>query len=529
MKKLVKILSVFVILTLAVFAAACASGTTVREKPVPTAAQVVEAREQTVAQTEQGYNFTLDFSGNFNVLGFGASLGGKYDAKYRYNKESGDLKFMRSTSGELLFDSTAYVYSSDSSRIKVVVDENGKAKRASVVRNEGDLGMINLPIEALVDSLSAAEYTNIKRVNYKGYEYSANLNIKSNNVLLNAVLGKIGSLGTKIFIKGARIDNPVNGLIFYFNLSDGMDKLDDFMLEMNVDIPIKAVKVNLNVKYAQKASSAPISIPSTAGIITSQADMAAEIAAVNAAAQATKNDPAYSLDLLAKNELDPSWKKLAIVDSYTARMYKNTEGSNVWFDHSYMFKSHTEEEGKETFKYTLGNLQDGTVHLVSYKGSNSEKQVSGVTADTQYDYMTSPFLQEATDFDCVRKTVSGSTVTYNLYLTAAGAREVQNRILAMINSNVADGVTEVNNYFNADNTVKSAEIEIIVQNGKLIKSDCKTEIVYHPLGGDYTDYNVNLKNVLTLKVNDKLSEAQKYTAPKKALAALHIGDLKYLL
>ena len=152
-----------------------------------------------------------------------------------------------------------------------------------------------------------------------------------------------------------------------------------------------------------------------------------------------------------------------------------------------------------------------------------------MTADTQYDYMTSPFLQEATDFDCVRKTVSGSTVTYNLYLTAAGAREVQNRILAMINSNVADGVTEVNNYFNADNTVKSAEIEIIVQNGKLIKSDCKTEIVYHPLGGDYTDYNVNLKNVLTLKVNDKLSEAQKYTAPKKALAALHIGDLKYLL
>ena len=61
---------------------------------------------------------------------------------------------------------------------------------------------------------------------------------------------------------------------------------------------------------------------------------------------------------------------LATVDKYTGRLYKNTIEENVWFNHSYVYKAHHEEDGAETYKYTVGNIQDGSVHLVSRKGKN---------------------------------------------------------------------------------------------------------------------------------------------------------------
>ena len=40
-------------------------------KPVPTASQIVSARNSSAAETVQGYDFTLDFSGDFGILEIG--------------------------------------------------------------------------------------------------------------------------------------------------------------------------------------------------------------------------------------------------------------------------------------------------------------------------------------------------------------------------------------------------------------------------------------------------------------------------
>ena len=46
------------------------------EKPLPTAKEIVAARKNAVDETIQGYDFTLNFTGDFNILGLGKSLNG---------------------------------------------------------------------------------------------------------------------------------------------------------------------------------------------------------------------------------------------------------------------------------------------------------------------------------------------------------------------------------------------------------------------------------------------------------------------
>ena len=487
-------------------------------KPVPTASQIVSARNSSAAETVQGYDFTLDFSGDFGILGIGTSLGGKYDGSYRYNGDTDEVSFKRKTSGALLYDSTCYVMSSGDNRIKATMDGNAVKKLSVEIPEEQNITMVNLPFVAFVDSIQESNIGYITVKSNSAYAYSCRLSMGKSNPVFSVLSKVFEKLGTGVSFKG--IDMATDMSTFDFNIVDG--KLDDFHMNFKMDIGVKAAKVALNVDYIQKKNNVPITLPNftDSGFIFTERDVQTEINAINTAISDLKDDPVYSLDLTAKNEFDPGWNKTAIVDSYNARMYKKTESNTDWFNHSYYYKAHSETAGKETYKYTLGNV-NGTdeenqgTWLISRKGSNMQTRVENVSADTQFDFLTDVIKQNASEIDCIKKKVVGTTTRYSLFIGNAATKSLQKKIIDMINTNPYDEVIAVDNYFNSDNIIKDASIEIVIENNKIASVVCDTELCYTPLGGDYTEYNITLNNVIELNVNKHFDKAQKNAPPTK--------------
>lgn len=232
----------------------------------------------------------------------------------------------------------------------------------------------------------------------------------------------------------------------------------------------------------------------------------------------------------AKNEFDPGWNKLAITDKYVARMYKNTMDSIVAFNHSYEYKSHTEKDGAETFKFTIGNVQDGTIYKISRKGKN---EVSPFNTDVnkQFDYLTDIIKCNTEEIDCIRKNVvENGESEYYVYLNLNKAKALQDKILQIINSNDAEGVTKVENYFNDDeNKIDEVVLKINVKNNKLTKASCDIKTKYIPIAGEYTDRRITLENNVSIIIDKEIDDAKKYKAPDKPDGTIGIGGLKYIL
>ncbi|MDE6676660.1 MAG: hypothetical protein K2K12_02985 [Clostridia bacterium] len=95
----------------------------------------------------------------------------------------------------------------------------------------------------------------------------------------------------------------------------------------------------------------------------------------------------------------------------------------------------------------------------------------------------------------------------------------------MINTNPydPDDVIPVNNYFNTENVIKDALIEIVLTSGKITSIKCDTELCYTPTGGEYTEYNITLNNTIELLVNKNLKKAQDYKVPDKVKGTLSWG------
>ncbi|MBD5132753.1 MAG: hypothetical protein HDT28_09265 [Clostridiales bacterium] len=489
------------------------------ETYVPTAADIVAARKSAVDEKVQGYDFDLTITGDFQVLGLGTALNGKYDGKYRYDGNNDEVAFKRTTSGALLADSTCYVFTSGDNRIKATMDgkDSKVVKKLSIEAVEDqDITMVNLPVVKIVDSANESSISDITTLKNSAYAYSCKLKAGNNNIAYTALNKVFEKLGTGVSFKGITLAEDTS--TFDFNIKDG--KLNDFKLGMKLQIDVKAVKVVVSVDYTQRGNSTEISLPDTANIAYKAADIQAEVSKINAAVADIKDDPVYSLDLTAENEFDPGWNKLAIVDSYTARMYKKTEDGVDWFNHSYYYKAHSETAGKETYKYTLGNVNGEDADnqgswLISRKSKNTQTRADGVTAATQFDFLTSVVKQTASEIDCIKKQVTGTTVTYSVYLGKAATKTVQEKIVAMINTNSYEDVIEVENYFNTENVIKDASLVVVVTDGKISSIVCDTELCYNPTGGEYTEYNITLNNKIDLQVNKNLDKANKYEIPDK--------------
>ena len=484
------------------------------EEKLPTKYEVVAARKKAAEENEQGYDFTLNLTGVVSALGYSQAVEANYEGAYRYNRENDELSFRRTTSGLLLYDSTEYVYSANDQRIKVVMNENNVVKKVEIIPTvEMDLTLVNKPVVELVDALKEENLLEIQESSLNGYDYETKMTLSSSNALLQKLYGTIGGLGTNISLKGVTFDNPLGGISLYFNLEDGY--LADFKIATEVNVPIGATNTVLTLTYEQKQSSKAISIPATSGLIVDRTAVGEELAKINTAVTNLKNASSYSLDLEAENEFDPAWNKLATVDSYVSRLYKNTTDGNVNFNHSYKYKTHHEEDGAEAYEYAIGNMQNGDVYLASYKGSNVYTKLEDVSVDTQFDYVVAPVLQKAENIDCIKLNKEGEVETYTLYLNKQGATSLQDIIVDLINSNDAEGVVDVNNYLNSDYLMKEAEIVVTLENGVLKSVECLTEFKYAPTGGEFTEYNVTLTNKLSFFINKNLKKAEKYEAPSK--------------
>lgn len=506
-----------------------------QEEVLPTKSEIVTARQNAINESVHNYEYTLSLRGDFSIMGLGAGLSGKYDGFYHYDKDTDDLRFKRTTSGALLFDSTEYMFTSGDSRIKMKMDGN-EIKKVSIETPENqDITMINLPVVAIVDALKESNISNIKALNNSKYSYSCAIQLDTSNIVSKTLNKVFEKLGTGVSFDGITLVADASSLSF--NLKNS--KLTDFALSFQMLVIVENKGVLVTVEYEQKATTKNIVIPNISNqFLFNSKDIEREINTINSTFATLKNDSTYSLDFSASNKFDPGWNKLSINDSYTARIFKNTVDDVAWFNHSYCFKSHSENDGKETYKYTLGNINgkdsdnQGT-WLISRKSSNTQTKVDNVTADTQFDFLTAVFKLNASEIDCIKKVTENGETRYCIYIGNKGAKTVQEKILGIIITNEYDDVISVNNYFNDNNIIKDAEIEIVVKDGKITKATCDTKLRYTPTGGDYDEYNITLTNSVSLLVNENLKKAQEYVAPTKVKGTLgiekNLNDSEYYI
>ena len=500
----------------------------------PTATQVVAARANAVSQDIQGFDYRYRLAGELAVLGFSGGVEGVYNGNYRENKNTGDTVFKRTTSGALLFDSEIYSYRKGNTFIKMKMDDDGSVKKIyTETIDEQDTFFIHKPIEILVNSIEASEISNIAiSSEIPGYKYKALVKFNSNKPAVNGVLSAVSKLGTTISIKGVEIPNIANGITMYFNYDSG-DKINDFYINLDLSFSVKAADVNISLSYEQNGNNTNISLPESKDFTVEENEIINKIQAINNSMLAVKDDNSYSIDVSAVNDFDPSATKLAIVDKYNARLYKNTVGTDIFFNHSYEYKSHHEEDGAETYKYTIGNVtgDEAGVYIVSRKGTNSVSAAeNNYTADTQFDYLTGMALIDPQFVDCIKTVLKGDEVVYKIYINKQSVLNLQNRIINIINSNDAEGVIDVNNHFNNDNyTLEEGLIEVTLKNDTVTSINCMTEIRYNPTAGDYTEYNVELKNSIEIEINENLDKALEYTAPNSTGTILGIGAAKYYI
>lgn len=493
---------------------------------LPSAKFFVSARENAKNDAIQNYDFFLNFAGTVGVLGINETANANYDGKYRYDSATGKMSFKRVTSGLLLVDSTEFIYTQNDSKIKVIANEKGEVKKTSIMSNNKDgLDLVNIPFVALVDGIKEENVTKISLSGRTDYKYVATLALQSENQIVSRLFSFISQLGTRVEMSGVSFTNPMEIQLF-FNIGED-EKLVDFKLSADVSFPVKGVDATLKLTYLQTSNDAKISIPTTEGIIVGKTNIERELNDINAAFDTLKSESAYSIDLKAENEFDPGWNVTATVDKYIARLYKNTDAENgrVDFNHSFEYKAHTVTDDKDTFKFTVGNIQDGSVYRISRKGTNTNTLLDGVNVDGQFDYLTSVARVTADEVDCIRKVQKDGSTFYYVYVNDQTSYGVQKKITDLINSNPADSVTNVENYFNeTHNIIDDSEMTVEIKDGVIVSVSIKTQLRYQPVGGEYTEENIVLTNTITLKVNDKLAQAKEYKAPSAVATTLgHYG------
>lgn len=487
-----------------------------------TAEDVVIARAAVANEDNQNYNFKINLATTLNIGAFSGTANGNYDAMYRCKKSTNELMYKRVTSGVLLYDSTEYISGTGASKIKISADENGLAKKATVLAQKDEvLNLLDNPFVAIIDHMDAKNLTNIVKLDSGDYKYKANLALASDNRYVQQFLSVIGSMGASVDIADVSFSNIANGIDFFFNMNDDKSKLTDFKFSAKLSFPIKGVDTTLALTYEQKASDEEIQIPDTDGLITDSGAIANELAKITSALSAVKNSAAYSLDLEATNQFDPGWKNKAIVDKYYSRLYKNTHDSRIDFNQSFEYKAHTEADGAEKFKYTYGNIEDGSVHMVSRKGTNKVTAVEGITVDTQFDYMAGVAIIDADKVDCIKTVDKDGIITYSIYMKTDATLSIKDKITEIINSNDAEGVVDVDNYFDADDYMIRDSVMVVTMSNTDIKSiSIDTKIKYCPTGGEHTEKRITLTNSIKLDVNANLDKAIEYKAPKSATTAV---------
>ncbi|MCR4660415.1 MAG: hypothetical protein K5765_00235 [Clostridia bacterium] len=497
----------------------CSCGATKKESIdslIPTN-EVFASGIQTVKNNEiQSYDFSINVDGNISLFGFNGKADANYLGKYRYNSSTNELSFYRRTSGKLLMNADEYICSKDDYRLKIKTKETGEVEKVSIAQNSDDgLNMLNLPFIEMVYALKSNNITEITKNSTGKYKFRTSIKITSSFSPLQKLLTSVGLLGDNISIKNVTFTNPQGGIDLLFNVTDD-GVLKDFTLSLDVSFPVSSSNVSINIKYAQEASTTPITLPNISKFISNGNTINQYVNDLNEAIDSVKNSDTYSIDLTAVNDFDAGWNRTAIVDKYIGRMYKNVNDERVDFNHSYKYKAHTEEDGAEGFAFTVGNIQDGSVYEISRKDTNTQTPLENVTASDRFDILVEMIRLTANDISFVSKTTnSDGSVKYQFFTKDSATYSIQQIIADLINSNTADGVIPIENYFNTQEyKIDTSSFTAVIKNGKLVNFGIDIKIKYIPTDGQYTDSRITLKNSIELDINKNIDKATEYVAPK---------------
>ena len=154
-----------------------------------------------------------------------------------------------------------------------------------------------------------------------------------------------------------------------------------------------------------------------------------------------------------------------------------------------------------------------------------------VDADGRYDMLLAFARLDASEVSFLKKEVlSDGSVKYTVYFNNAASCALQTQIVALLNSNTADGVIPVENYFDSENFEIDGEYTLVIKEGKIVSCDVDIEMNYTPTGGEYTDRVVTLNNRIEIEINHDYEDAAEYTAPKAVttkLLSLGLVNFKY--
>lgn len=499
------------------------------EKPAPTtltAAEAAAAIEKTMSDPLQRYAFVLTLDGTINYKDYSKTMTGKISGDVQYDRTNDVFSYKKVTEGSLISPQTTYAYSKDTDRITVALNSKGALANASVLPTDKQDPLTTAsPFIAIVRAMDEKNVADLKKETSGEYGWSCRMILASDNALLQKAFGQIEGLGLLLTVGKVELDNPDGGVTLFFNVN-GDGRLTDYTMSTKVRVPFaENASVVLTLTYTQSKAEGDVKVQVPDNILFDKAAIAAELKTLADAYAALKGDNTYSLSLKARNEFDPGWNKLAIVDQMTSTLYKNGSA----FNNSFTYKSHTEEDGKESYKYTIGNIQDGSVWLVSRKGSNKYEKTDAYTADERFDYLTDVILPDVSEIKCLAKYGSGADVSYDVFFTDDAVQTLVDKVLGYVNSNPAPEVIPVNNYVNktaCEITKVGAYFEL--KGGIPVKANCDLQIRYAPVGGDYRGQSITLDEVLELNVNSALAKAKKYESPKKAESTLGIGGLDFV-
>lgn len=480
-----------------------------------TADEVIHAIVATAHENIQNYDYKINLIAAINI----GNIYGNYIANYRFNKDTNELIFKYSTSGDLLNKSTEYISSIGSTKIRITTDEKGIAKKvATIAPNGEELYLNNNPFKAIIDHIDANNLLNITNTD-GDYMYKAKLSLPEDNQYLLQALSTIRKMSATVDMRNVSINNLEKGIDFFFNMSDDKTKITDIKLCVDLILPIKGIETKLAFSYEQRANSLNIRIPNTNEIIADSVGIAKELSYIANALNVVKNSATYSLELNVMNKFDSSWKHKSSVSRYHSRLYKNTNDKRIDFNHSTEYQAYTESGEAIKDKHTYCNISDGAVYLVLGREKNESALTENISVNTQFDYMVSIACINFDNIDCIKKTVDKDGIsTYNIYLNTVATSYIEDKINEMFNFNSNEKVIDTANIFIGDNYLIDDSVMVVEMIDAEIKSIAvDISIKYFPIVGDNIDEQISLTNSIKLDINTRFHNAAKYKAPKNAI------------
>lgn len=466
----------------------------------------------------QNYDFKINLIATLNICECVGSIYGNYYVNHRYNKIVNESVIKRTTSGELLNMLTEYISSTNAGTIKIAIDDKGEIKKVKICEPKADeLYSFSNPFLAIINHIDINNLSEIIVVN-SDYMYKAKLTLSEDDEYVLKAISTIRKISAKVDLSKVSRTNSLKEIDFFFNMNDDKTKTTEFKICAELFFTIKGIDTKLIFAYEHRANMLDILMPNTNGFITDPSIIAEELRRIKNALNAVRNSATYSLKLETTNQLISDRDCESVINKIYSRLYKNTNNKRIDFNQTIEYQLNAKSAKNERYQYTYGNIDDGSVYLVSRTDANELTAIENISVNTQFDYILTLASINADSIDCINKVVDKDRITtYKLYINDDATMSIKEKISEMFNSNT-NWEYDADNFFNNDSYLIDNSIMVIEMVDAEIKSIAvDTRIKYCPSGGDYVEEQISLINSIRIEFNTCFHKAAKYIAPQNAI------------